>query len=96
MARRFAGLPALVALFATLPLHGAEPNYRLRIDAPEELVEPLRTRTLLGRWQNDADFERSQLPLFVERVRTEAEAIAQSAGFFAARIRVDESTGPEG
>lgn len=89
---------AVCALALTLcaPLQASEPNYRLRIEAPDELVGPLRTRTLLGRWQFDEAFERSQLPLFVERAHDEAEAIARSAGYFSARIRIEERTGADG
>lgn len=85
-----------LALTFSATLQAAEPNYRLLIDAPEELLEPLRTRTLLGRWHQDEAFELSQLPLFIERARAEAEAIAQSAGYFSATIRVDERTGTDG
>ncbi len=68
-------------------------NYRLDIEAPEELVEALRTRTLLGRWIDEAGFEAGQLPLFIERGREEALAIAQAAGYFSATAEVSlEST----
>ena len=89
---------AACALGLTLcaSLQASEPNYRLRIEAPDELAESLRTRTLLGRWQRDEAFERSQLPLFVERAHGEAEAIARSAGYFSARIRIEERTGADG
>ena len=71
------------------PLGGARTvNYQLQIEAPEELVEPLRERTLLGRWREDPGFGIEQLPLFLERGREEAVAVAQAAGFFSASARV--------
>ena len=63
-------------------------NYELAIDAPEELLEPLRTRTLLGRWIGEPGFEADQLPLFVERAKEEAAAIVRAAGYFSARVAV--------
>ena len=69
---------AWLLLVAALPAHAE--NYRLEIEAPEELVEPIRERTLLGRWIEEAGFEREQLPLFVIRGREEAAAIVRDAG----------------
>lgn len=66
------------------------PNYRIVIDAPAELVDSLRSRTLLGRWQNDPDFEHDQMPLFVARAQEEAVAIARDAGFFSASATVEQ------
>ena len=63
-------------------------NYRLEIEAPAELTEALRTRTLLGRWRDDPEFSPEQLPLFVARGEEEALAVAQAAGFFSARAVV--------
>jgi len=68
------------------PAQAPAPNYRLEIDAPPELVEPLRRQTLAGRWQNEPGFDAAQIELFVERARDEARAIAQAAGYFSARI----------
>ncbi len=88
-----------LALIAAAPAAGAASaqtqNYRLRIVAPEELSQALRTQTLVGRWQSDPLFESDQLALFVARARDEAEAIAQAAGFFSARVEVVESTGDD-
>jgi len=73
----------------TTPARAA--NYRLEIDAPGELLEPLRTQTLVGRWRTEPDFEAAQLPLFVDRAREEALAIAQAAGFFSAKVTVTQA-----
>lgn len=77
---------AWLLLAAALPAHAE--NYRLEIEAPEELVEPIRERTLLGRWIEEAGFEREQLPLFVIRGREEAAAIVRDAGYFSAKVEV--------
>lgn len=71
-------------------------NYRIQIDAPDELFDALRTQTLLGRWRTDPEFEPGQMPLFVERAREEAEAIARAAGFFSAQARVTRTEGADG
>ena len=73
-------------LAAALPARAE--NYRLEIEAPEELVAPIRERTLLGRWIEEAGFEREQLPLFVIRGREEAAAIVRDAGYFSAKVAV--------
>lgn len=85
-ARALAFGVALAMLGATAPAGAA--NYELQIEALPELVEPLRTRTLVGRWIEDPDFDPEQLALFVERAKAEAEAIAQAAGFFSVRAEV--------
>lgn len=76
----FAGVLAQPALAA---------NYRLEIEAPDELVGPIRERTLLGRWVDEQGFEREQLPLFVLRGREEAAAIVRDAGYFSAEVEVE-------
>jgi len=92
-ARLLAGLALFALAHATL---AQPPNYRLEVDAPEALVAPISTQTLLGRWRDDPEFERDQLALFVERARDEARAIAQAAGYFSASVTVtlDEASTP--
>jgi len=85
--RLFAGLMLFLGLMPAAP--GQTANYRLEIDAPEPLVAPLSTRTLLGRWRTDPEFERDRLALIVERSREEAQAIAQAAGYFSAVVEVE-------
>ncbi|MCL4184987.1 MAG: hypothetical protein KJ011_16225, partial [Burkholderiaceae bacterium] len=79
---------AAVAIGLTLAAPVLAANYELDIEAPEELVQPLRERTLLGRWLEEPGFEREQLPLFVERAKEEAAAIVRAAGYFSAAIDV--------
>lgn len=95
---RIAALGAALLLLASEspPLHAQRPNYRIVVDAPDELAEALRSQTLLGRWRTDPQFEQDQLPLFVERAREEAEAIARAAGFFSASASVTRADGPDG
>lgn len=80
------GALALALALSCAPALAA--NYELRITAPTELYDALRTRTLIGRWIDEDAFDPAQLPLFVERAKTEAEAIAQAAGFFSAQVDV--------
>lgn len=85
-AAAFAVASLLAALAWAAPAFAA--NYELAIDAPEELVEPLRERTLLGRWREERGFDREQLPLFVERAKEEAASIVRAAGYFSGRVAV--------
>ena len=87
---RLARVLAAIAIAAPVFGFAQQANYRIEIDAPRELVEPLRTQTLLGRWRTDPDFEPTQLSLFIERAREEALAIAQSQGYFSARVTVEQ------
>lgn len=95
--RLCSALVAFVALAVIGALTGtaatAAANYQLKVDALGELVEPIRTRTLVGRWIDDPSFDPEQMPLFLERAKTEAEAIAQAAGFFSASATVSYEPG---
>jgi len=90
--RRLVAIVAIVAIVLLGPLGAvaasAAANYELKIEALDELVEPIRTRTLVGRWIDDPGFDPAQMPLFLERAKTETEAIAQAAGFFSAQAEV--------
>jgi len=85
---RLSMLAGLLLAAAAAFAQEVAPHYALEIDAPGELVEALRTQTLLGRWQRDPGFEPAQMPLFLARARDEGEAIARAAGFFSARVEV--------
>src|SRR5690606_3845734 len=90
-----------LAVFAALGLPGwvgeaLAANYELEVEALPELVEPIRTRTLVGRWIDDPGFDPAQMPLFLERAQTESEAIAQAAGFFSAQAEVAYEPPAEG
>jgi len=96
--RRFATIAAALLLACAMQARaqGQRENYRIVIDAPEELVDAIRSQTLLGRWRTEPQFEPDQMALFVERAREEAEAIARAAGFFSARATVTRVDGPDG
>jgi len=79
---------AAVAIGLALAAPAWAANYELDIEAPEELVQPLRERTLVGRWLDEPGFERDQLPLLVARAKEEAAAIVRAAGYFSAGIDV--------
>jgi translocation and assembly module TamA len=79
---------ALSLLASAAATAAGAPNYRLEVEAPDELLEPLLTRTLLGRWREDPDFGEEQMALFLARGQEEAIAIAQAGGWFAATARV--------
>lgn len=80
---------ALLALFVIAQAGLAwAANYRLEIDAPSEVVGPLREHTLLGRWIDEPGFSAEQLPLFVQRAREEATAIVRDAGYFSPKVDV--------
>ncbi|HWS74546.1 MAG TPA: autotransporter assembly complex family protein [Quisquiliibacterium sp.] len=102
---RIASIASVLLLGLAAPLRAqqvlqalqAQPaNYRIVVDAPQELVDELRTQTLLGRWRTDPSFEPDQMPLFVARAREEAEAIARAAGFFSAQATVTQAEGADG
>lgn len=80
----------LLCVVAAARAQPRSPNYLLEIDAPEELRDALRSRTLLGRWQFDPGFEAAQMSLFLDRAQQEAEAIAHAAGYFSARVAVTQ------
>lgn len=88
-----AGFACAATISGFLPGPARAANYQLRVDALTELVEPIRTRTLVGRWIDDAGFQPEQMPLFLERARSEAEAIAQAAGFYSAHAEVHYQEG---
>lgn len=78
-----------ILLWGALPLAALAANYRLEVQAPDELLEAIHTRTLLGRWVEEENFEREQLPLFIERGREEVFAVARDHGYFRAQVSVD-------
>lgn len=84
------------AALAPAPAWAQRANYEIEVDAPKELVQALRTQTLIGRWRTDPDFEADQLELFVERAREDALAIARAAGFFSAKVRVERADALDG
>lgn len=69
------------------------PQYLLEVDAPSPLDRQIRESTLLGRWRQRADYDSSQLPLFVARAPEEIEGLLAAEGYFSPQIRVLEIKG---
>ena len=69
------------------------PQYLLEVDAPSPLDRQIRESTLLGRWRQRADYDPSQLPLFVARAPEEVEGLLAAEGYFSPQIRVLEIKG---
>jgi translocation and assembly module TamA len=69
------------------------PQYLLEVDAPSPLDRQIRESTLLGRWRQRADYDSSQLPLFVARAPEEVEGLLAAEGYFSPQIRVLEIKG---
>ena len=66
------------------------PHYGLEVSAPEPIARQIRTFTLLGRWRRRADFDPSQLPLFVRRADAEVRELLAAEGYFAPEVTVTQ------
>lgn len=62
------------------------PRYRLEVDAPSAIESLIREHTLLGRWRQRADYDESQLPLFIDRAPAEVTELAQAEGYFSPQV----------
>jgi len=62
------------------------PRYRLEVDAPSAIESLIREHTLLGRWRQRADYDESQLPLFIDRAPAEVIELAQAEGYFSPQV----------
>jgi len=69
------------------------PRYGLRIDAPEPLARLIREHTLLGRWRQRADYDPSQLPLFIARAEAEVRELLAAEGYFMPQVTVSAVQG---
>ncbi len=63
-------------------------RYPLSIEAPEPIARLVREFTLLGRWQRREDFDRAQMPLFLDRAPGEITALLAAQGYFSPTVRV--------
>lgn len=63
-------------------------RYALRIEAPDPIARLIRQHTLLGRWRQRADYDPSQLPLFIARAEGEVRALLASEGYFSPQVSV--------
>lgn len=64
------------------------PRYALRIEAPDPIARLIRQHTLLGRWRQRADYDPSQLPLFIARAEREVRDLLASEGYFSPQVAV--------
>lgn len=67
---------------------GSRDNYAFRIDAPKEFMDPIRRRTLVGRWQRRENYDPIQFEGLVARLREEVEAILRAEGYFQGKVKV--------
>jgi translocation and assembly module TamA len=63
-------------------------NYQFLLTAPAELVEQIRSETLLGRWQNRPEFALDQLDALVFRAKEEIESVLRGQGYFDFEVEV--------
>lgn len=64
------------------------PRYDLRIEAPDPIARLIRQHTLLGRWRQRADYDPSQLPLFIARAEREVRDLLASEGYFSPQVAI--------
>jgi translocation and assembly module TamA len=74
----------------------AQLAYRVEVDAPREIAEPLRQGLDLVRWQNDPQMTPEQLRRLADEAQREARETAATEGYFSARVEVaiDEAVEP--
>jgi translocation and assembly module TamA len=93
-------LVPLLALILLLVSHAAAAQqrleYRVEIEAPEEIAEILRKGLVLVRWQDDPQMTPEQLRRLAEEARREAREVAATEGYFSPHVEValDESASP--
>ncbi len=68
---------------------GRRDNYVFGIDAPKGLVDDIRRRTLVGRWQRREDYDPIQFDGLVARLADEVQALLRADGYFKAGVVVD-------
>lgn len=87
----------LLLLAATCtPVAAAGLEYRVRIEAPEELEAILRSGLNLVRWQSDPEMTEEQLERLVDEAVREAREVAATEGYFSARVEssIDRASEP--
>jgi translocation and assembly module TamA len=90
--RTFATLLAL----ACVPGGAQALEYRVDIEAPEEMAAPLRKGLNLIRWQDDAQMTAGLLRRLADEAAADARALAAAEGYFSPRVSVaiDEAIEP--
>ncbi|HEX5092142.1 MAG TPA: outer membrane protein assembly factor, partial [Burkholderiales bacterium] len=71
-------------------------DYRVEVEAPEAIAEPLRHGTDLVRWIGDAGMTREQLRRLADDAVRDARSVAAAEGYFsaAARVEIDDQVQP--
>jgi len=72
----------LEEVLATVGGQERSDNYAFEVEAPEALVDAIRSRTYVGSWQKRADFEPVQFEGLVAQLESEVLAILRSRGYF--------------
>lgn len=72
---------------------GRRTNYAFDIEAPQSLVDEIRSQTLVGRWQRREDFDKIQFDGLVARLEEEVQAILRAQGHFRGKVAVTSSPG---
>ncbi|MEX2198309.1 MAG: autotransporter assembly complex family protein [Burkholderiales bacterium] len=86
----------LQVLAARTPALAAGIEYRVEIEAPAELAEPLRKGLNLVRWQGDPQMTPELLRRLADEAERDAREVAAAKGYFAPQVRVaiDEQSQP--
>lgn len=69
------------------------PRYPLVIEAPDGIADLVRDYTLLGRWRQRADYDPSQMPLFIDRAPGEIRELLAAEGYFSPEMTVQAEGG---
>ncbi len=80
--------PATSAVPAVPATGAVKAHYRLSISAPEALIEPIRERTLIGRWRERPDYDPDQFESLFSHIEAEVVSLARVYGYFDARVEV--------
>jgi len=94
--RRILWPMAILLAQACAPAVAAGLTYRVEIEAPETLAEPLRKGLNLIRWQDDPQMTPELLRRLVDEAERDARAVAATEGYFSPQVRVaiDEQARP--
>ncbi|MGE0797470.1 MAG: autotransporter assembly complex family protein [Lautropia sp.] len=63
-------------------------NYAFEIKAPDEFVDEIKRRTLVGRWQRRRDYDPIQFEGLVARLQEEVQALLRAEGYYRAKVSV--------
>jgi translocation and assembly module TamA len=94
--RRVFALVATIVAVAASPAARAALDYRVEVEAPEAIAEPLRNGTDLVRWIGDAGMTPEQLRRLADDAVQDARSVAAAEGYFsaAARVEIDDRVQP--